>query len=531
MTPIELAAKHAACAVAVIALGVVVARADDKLTQATIVVFNSNNAESIELAKFYAEKRGIARDHLVALACSQDEEITRDEYDRNIRDPLRDGFQKRKWWTLRESPDAPVTVAHNAIRFIALIKGVPLKIKAAENYPGDKSAAGPIASRNDASVDSELTVLARFTSEISGALSNPIFQSYRPIIEAGDGAPMLVCRLDAPSAGTVRRMIADAIDAEKNGLWGRAYVDGAHNTSGGMQLGDQWLGEIPEQLRKVGVPVVFDDRPEIFPDGFPMNDCALYYGWYAGTAAGPFADPAFRFTPGAVAVHIHSYSASTLRDPNAFWAGPLVTKGAAATLGNVYEPYLQLTAHLNVLNDRLLHGFTLAESAYMATPTLSWMGVVIGDPLYRPYASWLQLDRKPDANAKAAEWRMYHDFAIANAAKAPAEFHSLGRQTALRAKNGPMTEDLALLEMRDGNQPAATALFAQARTFYSTRDDLLRVVLEEGESWLKQGKPKRASELARSVMRIVTDAHALALLKRLDQPSAPAPKPAPPRRP
>src|SRR5207302_6965128 len=108
--------------------------------------------------------------------------------------------------------------------------------------------------------------------------------------------------------------------------------------------------------------------PALFPEAYPMTDCALYYGWYAGTVAGPFTQPDFRFLPGAVAVHIHSFSANTLRDPNANWVGPLVAKGAAASLGNVYEPYLQLTSHLDIFNDRLLHGFTFAESAYMSIP-------------------------------------------------------------------------------------------------------------------------------------------------------------------
>lgn len=500
-------------------------RGDAQLAPATIVVFNRNVPESAELAKFYAQKRGIARDHLVPLDCSRDEEITRDDFDRTIRDPLRALFQQRKWWTLRESADAPPTVATNSVRFVALIKGVPLKIKAAENYPGDKPGAGPIASRNDASVDSELAVLARFSPEISGALNNPYFQSYRTIGEANDPALMLVCRLDAPTAAVVRRMITDAIETEKNGLWGRAYVDGAHNTSGGFQVGDQWLAEIPEQLHKGGVPVVYDDHPEIFPDGFPMSDCALYYGWYTGTAAGPFADPGFHFTPGAVAVHIHSFSASTLRDPNAFWAAPLLTKGATATLGNVYEPFLQLTAHLNVFNDRLLHGFTFAESAYMAMPTLSWMGVAVGDPLYRPYASWLQLGAKSDGD----NWRMYHDFAVANASQPPSEFRALARQAALRAKNGPMMEDIGLLEAHDGKQPAATSCFEQARTLYSARDDLVRVVMEEAESWMKQAKPKRALDLVRTVQRIVTEAPTIALLRKIEQQAAAAAAPPPKR--
>src|SRR5207237_6802484 len=98
---------------------------------------------------------------------------------------------------------------------------------------------------------------------------------------------------------------------------GRAYVDGARETAAGYAVGDQWLAEIPVQLHKVGVPVVYDNSPAVFPDGYPMTDCALYYGWRTEKAAGPFAQPEFRFSPGAIAVHIHSFSAMTLRDPNA----------------------------------------------------------------------------------------------------------------------------------------------------------------------------------------------------------------------
>ena len=367
------------------------ARAERALAPATIVVFNSNDRESAELAKFYAQKRGIPREQVVGLACSRDEEISREEYDRTIAGPLREIFRDRNWWTIREPADAAPLVLGNTIRFVALIRGMPLKIRAAEGYPGDKVGSGPVGNRNDASVDSEIAILARFSAEISGAVANPLFQSYRAIMEGPDSPVMLVCRLDAPDAETVRRMITDAVDAEKEGLWGRAFVDGARNT-GGLEIGDRWLGETVQQLRKVGVPVVHDDAPAVLPDGYPVSDCAIYYGWYADRVTGPFARPSFRFTRGAVAVHIHSYSASTLRDSAANWVGPLLTQGAAASLGNVYEPYLQLTTNLSILNDRLLHGFTFAESAYMATPAVSWMHVMVGDPLYRPYASWLQIE-------------------------------------------------------------------------------------------------------------------------------------------
>jgi uncharacterized protein (TIGR03790 family) len=489
--------------------------ADKPLAPATIVVFNKDVPESVELAKFYAEKRGIARDHLVGLSVSKTEEISRDEYDTMIRDPLRAVFKERHWWTLNEPRGAAATVASNSIRFVALIKGVPLKIRAMADYPGDKPGGPPLGNRNDASVDSEVAALGAFSDQISGPIPNPYFQSYRAIVEVDHSALLLVCRLDAPEVATVRRMITDAIETEKTGLWGRAYVDGAHNSAGGLAVGDHWLADVRDQLRKVGVPVIFDDTPEIFPNSYPMTDCALYFGWYAGTVSGPFTQPDFQFRPGAIAVHIHSFSASTLHDENANWAGPLLTRGAAATVGNVYEPYLQLTAQLNVFNDRLLHGFTFAESAYMSIQTLSWMSVMVGDPLYRPYAAWLQLDEKRETDkGGASDWRAYHEFAVKNSAVPAVEYRAAAKQFAARSRNAPMLEDIGLLEAAAENYVGASGCFDLARTTYSKRDDILRTVLHEADALAKQNKSKRAVDLLQSVLRVVPDAPASSLLKK-----------------
>ena len=501
--------------------------AEQRLAGATIVVYNKSAPDSAGLAKFYAQQRGIARDHLVALNCPLQEEITREEYDATIANPLREIFEKRHWWTLRESLEEQKSVVTTSIRFVAMMKGMPLKIRPTNTpYPGDEPTASPVSNRNEASVDSEMSVLGAFSSQISDAMPNPYFQSFRPIGDFENPALLLVCRLDAPTAATVRRMILDAIAAEKNGLWGRAYVDAAHNTSGALQMGDKWLAEIQQQLHKVGVPVVYEGTPAVFPEGYPMTDCALYYGWYAGSVAGPFTQSDFPFAAGAIAVHIHSYSASTLRDPNANWVGPLVSRGAVASLGNVYEPYLHLTTHLNTFNDRLLHGFTFAESAYMATPALSWMNVMVGDPLYRPYASWLQIDASRDIGKGASEWKMYHDFAVKNVERPVPEYRTLVQQVASRARNGPMMEDLGLMEAADGNSAAATSDFQQARACYTKRDDILRAVLEEADGWIKQNKPKRALDVVRSTVRIVPDAPAAALLRKMEQ-ELTAPSPAP----
>ena len=492
------------------------ALAEKPLAPATIVVFNQDVAESVELAKFYAQKRGIARDHLIGLSISRTEEISRDEYDGMIRNPLRAIFKERGWWTLNESRGAPTTVASNSIRFVALIKGVPLKIRAAVDYPGDKPGGPPIGNRNDASVDSEVAALGSFSDQISGPLQNPYFQSYRAITEAESSSMLLVCRLDAPQVATVRRMITDAIETEKTGLWGRAYIDGAHNSTPGLGIGDHWLAAARDQLYKAGVPLIYEDTPEIFPNGYPMTDCALYYGWYTDRIAGPFTQPDFQFVAGAVAVHIHSFSASTLHDENAGWAGPLLTKGAAATIGNVYEPYLQLTAHLDVLNDRLLHGFTFAESAYMASPVLSWMSVMLGDPLYRPYAGWLGLDGKGAGEKSSSYWSAYHDFAVKNGSLGAAEYRAAATAFATRTRNAAMLEDIGLRDAGAENYAGASGCFDLARTIYTKRDDILRIVLHEADALAKQNKAKRALDLVRTVLRIAPDAPAASLLRKAE---------------
>jgi len=500
--------------------------AEQPLAPMTIVVYNGGLPESVALAKFYAEKRGVARDHLVPLACPKEEEISREAYDTTIAEPLRAVFKSRQWWTLREASEHPEVVS-NSIRFVALIKGVPLKIRPPTAPAGDKPIPVDAAHRNEASVDSELALLAPFRRETAGAINNVYFQSYRSIVEFNSPGLMLVCRLDAPEASTVRRMIVDAIETEKSGLWGRAYVDGAHNQTPGLATGDEWLSHAATQLRKAGIPVVFEDTPAIFPEGYPMTDCALYYGWYTENVAGPFTQPNFRFVSGAIAVHIHSFSATTLRNPNAGWVGPLLSKGAAASLGNVYEPYLQFTPHLDIFNDRLLHGFTFAESAYMSTRALSWMSVMVGDPLYRPYASWNQIDLKQDASKIVSPWQMEREFTIKNSSKPAAEFRTLARQEASRARNCPMIEDLGAQEAEDGNFASAASYFQQARACYKKRDDILRAVLEETDTWIKQNQPKHALDLVRSVLRIISDAPASPLLKKIEQELAPSPAPSP----
>jgi uncharacterized protein (TIGR03790 family) len=460
---------------------------NDSPAAATVVLYNESDRDSRELARFYAAKRGIPNELLVGVDCPAREEISREEYDRTIAEPLRKTFARNGWWKVNEDASASERVERNRIRFIAVMRGVPLRITSVLNYAGDTpNPANPVGGRNEAAVDSELVTLGLALRNISGAMNNPYYRSFTRFADAKMPGLMLVGRLDAASPATVRRMITDGLAVEQNGLRGFAYIDARGIKDPGLAEGDKWLFNIAAEARRQGTPVILDDGEGMFPVPYPMLHAALYFGWYSENVAGPMADPRFRFEPGAIAVHIHSFSAATLREPRRYWAAPLLEEGAAATLGNVYEPYLGLTPNLDVFYERLRAGMTFAESAWSAERVLSWMTTCIGDPLYRPFKSGAELQ----ARGKASEWDAYAAAAKTWADDSEAARKRLSQQGA-KMRSGVIMEGLGLLELTI-NQPArALEAFAQARQFYKNPGDILRVAIHET---LRLRALKRTSE-------------------------------------
>lgn len=93
-----------------------------------------------------------------------------------------------------------------------------------------------------------------------------------------------------------------------------------------------------------------------------------------------------------------------------------------------------------------------------------------------------------------------------------------------------MLEDVGLMELRDGKFPNAIAALEQARGSYSKRDDIIRCVLEECDALIKGGKPNRALDLTRRVLRIIPESPAVQLLHKMESdlsPKAPVSGPSP----
>jgi tetratricopeptide (TPR) repeat protein len=219
----------------------------------------------------------------------------------------------------------------------------------------------------------------------------------------------------------------------------------------------------------------------------------------------------FRFEPGAIAVHIHSFSAATLRDARANWAAPLLAHGAAATLGNVYEPYLGLTPNLDLFADRLRNGLNFAESAYAAEPVLSWMTTFVGDPLYRPFQT-----AETEANGKPAiEYAAYKKGARAWFEKGRTEGTLELQASARQLKSGIVWEGLGLLQWSVPYNDPALDSFREAEKCYGKTEDGLRTVLHQAEILKAKGKMDQARSLAAKALERYKEFHGIVLLRAI----------------
>ena len=439
------------------------------------VVFNQSLPESVELARSYQKARSIPEKNMIGLDLPDREEITRAEYVSMLEKPLRDLFEKNRWWKRGRTSEGVIVASENQIEVMVTMRGVPLKISrlAKEASPESKTQkdpaatpANPVQDANEAAVDSELAILSYDGHLLEGPIKNPYFESKSSFTDAQLPYIMLVGRIDGPSFAICQRMISDAKQAERTGLWGRAYVDIAQF----YPEGDSWLRSVAAQTSDAGIPVEVHGWKEVFPKNYPLRDVSTYFGWYEWNVCGPFVKPGFAFKTGAVAVHLHSFSAATLRSETTNWCGPLLARGAAVTLGNVYEPYLSMTHNFDKFQKNLLEGATVVEAAYAAIPVLSWQGIVLGDPLYRPY---LHLDATGEKVALDRPYRALRVAKMLNTesdSKYLAEIERVGRTKS----NSIFLESLGLIHLMRKQEAKALQFIREAKAFYPEPADRLR---------------------------------------------------------
>jgi uncharacterized protein (TIGR03790 family) len=400
------------------------------------LIVNKNVPASRAVAEYYCSRRGVPKDHILAFDLPAGDNVSRASYEADLAKPLRALLAGKRdkvkvllttyGVPLRVGPDAPSPAEKRELdklkprlaelykkrdRLDARRKKIeakgrpnpregdewdvvrkeraaldgkeirPLEVRCA--WLGHKEAA--------AALDSELALLWQPPSELRRWQSNPLY--FRAAGAPRKGAPPVVmtCRLDGPGAAVVKGLVDKALAAEKRGLAGRVYLDArgmkydpkADPAGLGYEAYDESLREAARLLKAGGLAVTLDDKVEQFPPG-SCPDCALYCGWYSHAK---YIDSC-TFVPGAVGYHMASSEAVSLHDRKAtYWCKCMLEKGITATLGPVAEPYtLGFPKPAEFLGSLATGEYTLVESYWRSLRFGSWMMVLVGDPLYNPFA-------------------------------------------------------------------------------------------------------------------------------------------------
>jgi uncharacterized protein (TIGR03790 family) len=472
-----------------------------------VIVANSDAPGSVAIAEHYSDVRGVPRGNVIALKMPTAETITWGDFVASIWQPLEGELVRRGWIdaipmdVFDEVGRREYAISGHRIAALVVCRGVPLRImhdptryrelKPLTDHPEFQTNAG--------AVDSELSLLAQTDYPINASVPNPLFGNVRPT-DAERAQVVEVSRLDGPTIGDARGLVDLAVRAERTGLLGRAYVD----IAGPHESGDGWLEATAADISAAGYDLSVSRGPGTLPPKARFDAPALYFGWYARDLTGPFALPGFRFPPGAIAVHIHSFSASTLRSTTEGWCGPLVSRGVTATVGNVYEPYLEYLHRPDLLFEALARGEDLADAAYYALPVLSWQSIVIGDPLYRPFAVPLSaqtsdLSKLPQ---QLAGYAVIRRMIALDAAGRLADAIEAGKEGMHEAPNLALGLALArLLEASDVREQAAWWVSEAAQSSGTSAGDWA-LIREAAHFLALHGRPAEATDLYRKLFSI-----------------------------
>jgi uncharacterized protein (TIGR03790 family) len=376
-----------------------------------LVIVNGDIEASADLGQYYCQRRNVPKKNILTLSLGKTlaNSISRDDYDKNIAEPVR----KR---IAGQEPGQP-------IRCLLTTYGVPYKVgprgplkekqeqlKQLEITAGqyEKQLRDSQAADVNARINKELGRVkaeidwisgreteASVDNELSLVLFGP-YELYRWLpnqLNRHNGYPegliltVMVSRLDGPSPQIASGLIDKAIYAEKTGLHGFAYIDsrGIPDDKQPSSFGsfDQKLRNLAVLLRFRTTLQVKEERTDKLFEPHSCPQTAIYCGWYS---LKKYID-SFDFVDGAIGAHIASFEAIDLRDPNSTeWCPSMLVHGVTATFGPVAEPYLSAFPDPEEFFFELIDGKCLVEAFYRSQPFCSWQMMLIGDPLYTPFA-------------------------------------------------------------------------------------------------------------------------------------------------
>lgn len=337
-----------------------------------LVVINKNSPVSSAIGQYYVTKRAIPRANVITIDAPTDNEIDRAIYNSAIEAPLARFLTRNK---LTES-----------ILYIVTTQGVPLRI------PG----TGEKLQNTAAAVDSELTLLYQKLHGIAiplpAAVPNPFFGNRDAPFRHPQFPLYMVTRLAGYNMADLKALVDRSLVARNTGKF---VIDlRADNAT----PGNQWLRAAAFLLPKDRL--ILDETDKILSG---IQDVIGYASWGSNDSDRKERFLKFKWLPGAIATEYVSTNGRTFDQPPDRWklgswtdppatlflgspqtmTGDYLHEGASGASGQVYEPYLTYCPRPDFVLPAYFRGRNLAESFYMGIQGLSWMNVVIGDPLMR----------------------------------------------------------------------------------------------------------------------------------------------------
>ena len=376
-----------------------------------LIIANKDIKESVGLAKYYCVKRNVPADNIILLSLgkSLEDEISRDDYNRKIAEPVRSKLLEPEFFKtkcLLTTYGVPFRVGKRGV----LENQKEELQKLQERLEQEKLKLEQLKNQKDVSLDlikeaeTNISILQSQIDLIEGLETNASVDSELSMVLAGNyelyrwqvnelkssflrqnSRTLCVSRLDGPTAQIARGLVDKALTAEKNGLQGKVYIDSGYSEQAKYTLAkefDDSLRQVAALIKeKTKLPVIEETTGELFKPG-QCPSTAIYCGWYS---LKKYID-SFEFTDGAIGIHIASLEAVNLRDANSSqWCPSMLKKGVSVTIGAVAEPYLHTFPRPMDFFAELLEGRCIAEAFYYSKPYNSWQLVLIGDPLYQPF--------------------------------------------------------------------------------------------------------------------------------------------------
>lgn len=341
-----------------------------------LLVINENSAVSQSIGAYYQQKRGIPGRNVCRIHCSTSELVSKSECETNIVAPIRSFIDS--------------SGLHDRIDYIVLTKGVPLQA----SYD-DAGWWGPVSVSSVLTCVGEPSIVTPYMNPY-GPMASPAApdQYFTHLLSFSGKSYYAVTRLDAYTEEQVHRMIDDSLAAQME--LGLFLLDGRYEFQPWSQYykANDRLRTANHDLQAAGYMTYYDDTTfDSMINEFVGGQQGLmgYFSW--GSNEDSYSLAAYtsnQFAPGSIADSFVSTSARTFTHPPTYGQSliaDLIPQGLSAGTGYVSEPGVSLTTHPNVLFDRYVRGYNVAESFLAATPRLYWKGVTVGDPLMAPYAT------------------------------------------------------------------------------------------------------------------------------------------------